>query len=383
VSIKILIIDDEELIRNLWNDYLSSSSDYSIDIAIDGESGIAKLREKDFDIVVTDLNMPGISGIEVVEKVKKIKPEMEVIVMTAFGTVEFAVNAMKKGAYDFVLKPLDFEQIKIVIRKCYQQILYKRENKDLKELNIKLKELNEAKEKFITITSHEIRTPANAISGLTELVYEGLPPEVKGKLASEFDILMTACNDLRDIVQNMHDLSIANAGSLNINKYHFNFDNLEKELIREYKLYSRDRKLSFQFDNELKEGTFFGDFRRIKQAGGELLQNAVKFTKDGGTVKVKFDNEKIERTNYFVMEVTDTGIGLATDEVNKVFETFYEAQDTSKHHTSKTEFMGGGMGIGLAIAKEIAMAHKGKITVYSEPGSGSSFKLYLPYEDLS
>jgi DNA-binding NtrC family response regulator len=162
VPINLLVIDDEETIRSLWCEIFTGDERYVINTARSGEEGVSKIKKTGYDIVVTDLNMPGgMSGLDVVKTLKEIKPETEIIMMTAYGTIELAVKAMKEGAYEFILKPLDFGHIDFVLQKCYQQIMYKKENEDLKEINVKLKELNEEKGKFIAITSHELRTPTS------------------------------------------------------------------------------------------------------------------------------------------------------------------------------------------------------------------------------
>jgi signal transduction histidine kinase len=177
----------------------------------------------------------------------------------------------------------------------------------------------------------------------------------------------------------MHDLSIAKKGELNLNRHDFNINKLEEELIVEYKIYSQKRKLNFQFDNKTKGDIFLGDLRRIKQAVSELLQNAIKYTEDDGTIMIRLDKEITNDIHYFTIEVSDTGIGIAKDKVDKIFSEFYEIQNSMEHHTSKTEFMGGGMGIGLSIVKEIVKAYDGEIKVETEPDKGAKFKIYLPY----
>jgi signal transduction histidine kinase len=380
MAIKLLVIDDEDIIRDIWESMFTIDDNYSIETREDGEKGIAALKKSDFDIVITDLNMPGINGIGVVEQVKKLKPEIEIIIMTAFGTVEHAVEAMKKGAYDFILKPLDFERIKHVLNRCYKQLMFKRENKDLKELNEKLKELNEEKEKFITITSHELRTPTNSISGLTKILYEVLPEKIKDDFKKEFNILLASCDNLKDIVEEMHELSIASTGGLKLHKDRFSIDDLEEKIEMSYNIFARERQLKWHMENKLKGELFLGDFKRIIKALNELIQNAVKYTKDGGDISVIIDSENGGVGKFLAIKVSDTGIGIADDQIDKIFSSFYEVQDSTKHHTSKTEFMGGGIGLGLSIVREVAHAHSGKVTVESEVSRGSQFKMSLPYK---
>ncbi|MFC1855956.1 response regulator [Thermodesulfobacteriota bacterium] len=370
--INLLIIDDDNIITELWHDYFSTMEDYTISTANCGADGLSLIKSNDFDIVITDINMPGLNGLEVVKHAKKIKPELELIVMTAFGTVELAVTAMKYGAFDFILKPLDFEAIKIILKKCRDQMLVKQENRELKELN-------ELKEKFIAITSHELRTPTQAISGLSEVLFGELPEEVTEKFQIEIDVILTACKTLREIVEDMHDLSSATRGTLTINKFPFTLDELEKNITLNFRLYSAKRDLNYSINNKLKGESFIGDIKKISQASTELIQNAIKFTKDGGNVNVLIDKISENGTDCLIIDVEDTGIGIPEEKTGKIFTAFYEVQDTTLHHTSETEFMGGGLGIGLVIVKEIVKAHAGKVSVESTPNKGSIFKICLPF----
>lgn len=118
------------------------------------------------------------------------------------------------------------------------------------------------------------------------------------------------------------------------------------------------------------------DYREIKRAVRELIQNALKFTDKGGKVTLALKNVSVKDQIYIT--VTDTGIGIPIDKQDLIFEPFYEVQDVMHHSTSKTEFMGGGIGVGLSLAKEIVESHNGEIAVESTPDEGSTFTIVLP-----
>ncbi len=381
ILINILVIDDDDIIREVWKDFFDTFERYKIDTAPSGERGLTMLRHKKFDIVITDLNMPGIDGLEVVKEIKKKHPATEVIMMTAYGSIEIAVEAMQEGAYDFILKPLDFNRVSLTIDKCYERVQYIKENKDLKKVNIKLNELNDEKDKFIAITNHELRTPTNSIVGLVDVLYESISEEEKNKFSDIFEVLIKSSNHLRDIVESMHDLSRARMGFLSYEKTTFSVDELLSDLQKTCCLFLAERDITVEFSNNIGNKKIGGDYSRLRQATCELIQNAIKFTKDGGKVVVAVENENIESVNHTVISVTDTGIGIPEEEISKIFKSFYEIQDTTMHHTSKTEFMGGGMGIGLSIVAEIVAAHNAEIKVESTLGKGTKFKILLPSID--
>ena len=166
---KILVIEDEDQVRESYIDMFKFFG-YEVDAAPNGREGLSKIVKQDFDIVVTDLYMPEMNGLEVLNYIKKSKPYTEVIVITGFATLDNAIQAMKVGAYDYFTKPVDVDHVRIVLSKCVQQQRAKRENEELKSLNERLKELNEMKDKFITITNHELRTPLTVLKGYLELI---------------------------------------------------------------------------------------------------------------------------------------------------------------------------------------------------------------------
>jgi DNA-binding NtrC family response regulator len=168
-SAKILVIEDEDQVRESYLDMFSFFG-YDVESVPNGREGLACINKEDFDIVITDLNMPEMDGIEVLKYIKKRKPYIEVIVITGYATLENAVKAMKVGAYDYFTKPIDIDHVRIILSKCIQQLRAKRENAELKSLNEKLKDLNEMKDKFITLTNHELRTPVTVLKGYIELI---------------------------------------------------------------------------------------------------------------------------------------------------------------------------------------------------------------------
>ena len=369
MSYSVLVVDDEECIRELCEDVLPMWG-YEVDTAEDGFEGIEKAKTGLYEIVLTDVRMPDCDGLTLLDKVKSYDPQIEIIVMTAYGTIETAVNAMKKGAHDFIMKPLSIAQMQAVLAKCVEKIELKNKNRELSELNRRLRELNEMKEKFITITSHELRTPVCSISGFIELLRYSLSGIMDDDPNSLLDEMGTIVRSLSDIVTDMHDLASMEGKGFRMKKHDFNLAEAIKQVNSEFLPVIRDRKLDLLFTSSPEEVVFFGDARRIKQAIRELIQNSVKFTPDGGKIEVDLT---VDENNNIRILISDTGIGIPADKVDSIFERFYEVQDTSLHSTSNSAFMGGGLGLGLSLVKEIAVSHNGDVDVTSQEGKGSTF----------
>ena len=128
----ILVVEDDRSLRHIIKEALSKS-DFNIDLAVDGVKAFEKIIENDFDLVITDLMMPGMNGVELMEKVLKVKPETGFLIMTAYGTVETAVDALKNGAFDFITKPFSIPQMKSNIERYFEFQGLQHENKILKK----------------------------------------------------------------------------------------------------------------------------------------------------------------------------------------------------------------------------------------------------------
>lgn len=372
---KILLIEDEKDVRESYEDMLSLLG-YETGMAENGKEGLEKLKKDKYDIVLTDLNMPVMNGLETLRRIKKKDADIEVIVITGFATIENAIGAMKQGAFDYITKPVSIDHVKIVLSKCIQQINARRENKKLRDLNTQLSELNDLKNKFITITNHELRTPLAVLKGYVDL----LDMDVDRKEGSEQDeylgIITNTITEMIDMVEYMHDLSTFEKFGETDNKSNFDINDLVQSVYKEVKVLFDNREINLSLNLEEKPINVYAEKRLLKKAIRELVQNALKFTNENGSVSLIIKN--IELKNKVFIKVEDTGIGIPHDKIELIFEPFYEVQDVMHHFSSKTDFMGGGIGVGLSLVKEAVESSDGEIAVESTPGQGSVFTIILP-----
>lgn len=375
-DIRILVVEDEELIRDIFKQSLENWG-FSADVAADGKEALEMCQEKSYQIVTTDINMPGMDGIALLKHLKSRWPFIEVIVVSGYASIENAIDALKMGAFDFILKPLNFDHLKLVIKKCYQKIAWQAESAELKEKNLQLKELNEMKDKFLSITNHEIRTPLMIIKGYMEIL------EVQLENLNEddreiFNIIKKTTRNLAETVDRMHMLSqvskgdwIGDEGSVDIAKA---IHEVYSDLARLFE----HRKIQVSMDLPNTPLWIRGSHFALKLIARELLHNALKFTRNEGKVEVKL----YDLQNQVVLNVKDNGIGIPFDKQNLIFTDFYEVQDVMNHKSSVDEFKGGGMGIGLSLVKEIVNSLKGTIQFYSEPEEGTTFVLNFPKAEV-
>ncbi len=375
---KVLIIEDEPDVRESYIDMLTMLG-YEVDSADNGVSGLEKLNNNKFDIVITDLNMPRMNGLETLRHIKKKDIDTEVIVVTGFATIENAIGAMKQGAFDYITKPVSMEHVKIVLSKCMQRIQARRENKKLRTINAQLSELNELKDKFITITNHEMRTPLAVLKGYLDLMDMELEHQNNQDVNEYLNIISNTVDEMVEMIDDMHNLSNLNNSRTQSKKVLVNSNELVTEIYNEMHALFKRRNVSLNLKNTNEDFFILADRKELKRAIRELVQNALKFTNSDGKVGISVSNVSLNRQIFIT--ITDTGIGIPNDKLGLIFEPFYEVQDVMHHSTSKTGFMGSGIGVGLSLSKEIVESFGGEIVVESTPGKGSVFTIILPQAD--
>ncbi len=374
-EVKILVVEDEEIIRLMFKQSFESWG-FNVDVAENGKEAIEKCQNEFYNIVVTDLNMPIMDGMELLKKLKSKWPYQDVIVVTGYATIESAIEAMKLGAYDFILKPVNFDHVQFTINKCFTKIKAQTENEELRGMNNQLLELNEMKDKFLYITNHEIRTPLTIIKGYID-VLRGLILNPNEEVSETLTILEDTTAELNELVDRMHLLKSLELGDIVENYESLDLKEILKKVYRELGSLYKARNVELQVIVDKKPIILLCDYRKVRLVMRELLHNALKFTPDGGSVLVQLESIN-DHISYLVK---DSGVGIPYDKQKVIFDRFYEIQDVVNHRSSKRDFMGGGLGIGLSMVNEIVNNMKGKIELTSEPGQGSTFKIIWPHSN--
>ncbi len=369
---EILLVEDEPMLRNVWEKHLTRWG-YRFDMAEIGENGLRQARKNRYRVVLTDLILPHLSGHDLIQTLKKEQPELEIIIVTGKATVEMAVEIMKAGAYDFITKPIDFIHAEMLLKNCMEQRMVQEDSRRLRQRTEDLESLKELKEKFIAITSHELRTPVGVLNNVVEILQKEIPSGELGRLVS---MLSRSTSQLVEIVGKMHELSQEKSDKLALNLRSIPLLGLCREVMEEFLLYLNGRGLrcDLHVPGDLVIVADRAKFRRVIR---ELVQNAIRFTPDEGSISVHAEKAP---DGKLTLTIADSGIGIARQHHKRVFERFYEVGALTHHQSPPESFLGSGMGVGLSIVNDIVAAHDGSVRLESEIGNGSRFTVILPQE---
>ncbi len=376
---RVLVVDDEKEIRIFLNKALSRFGGFHVELAESGEEALHRLEKEPFDLVLTDLKMPKMDGLQLIAEIAKSKPETLTIMMTGHGTIDSALEAMKLGASDYITKPLNLDEMILRLRKVLEEkqrfVRLKDFADQLERTNQELRNIDSMKSEFVSVASHELRTPLAAIKNAVQLMLSGKTGEINENQKKFLSMAERNINRLTNILNDLLNLSRIESGKIELK-----FENIALKEIIELAASSlrphADVK-SIQIEAELPESLpeIYGDQEKIEQILTNLIGNAIKFTPDGGKILISIKPSSRDQTGGYgdmvAVSVKDTGIGIPPEHLDAIFEKFHQVEGSLHRSVS-------GTGLGLAITKGLVEAHQGKILVESEVGKGSTFTFTLP-----
>jgi signal transduction histidine kinase len=401
--LKILYIEDDSNSRRLVQRILQAEG-YEVYVAEDGLAGLELARQIRPALVLTDVNMGGMTGHEVATRLKEM-PETKhapVIAMTANTLQTDREIALVAGCDGYITKPIDIDAlpgqielflagarehvdagVKVQRLEEYRNTLVSRLEAtvaDLQHANTELRRMDKMKKDFVVITSHELRTPATLIYGYIKL----LKMETDQlQLGEHFEMIvekiLTATQRMNDAVDAVINVSLIDSEQLELTAKPVDLQEVVQSIVQQLQpvVVQRSQKLSMSDMSTLPP--LPGDANYLRKALSNLMDNAVKYTPDGGTISVE---AAVEFDTLHII-VSDTGIGINRADQERIFDKFYVLEDSAYHSTNQSSFMGGGMGLGLTVTHGIIRAHGGRIWVDSEGQDmerlpGSRFHIMLP-----
>lgn len=425
---KILYIDDDPVNRTLVNRLLSSYN-FSVLEAKSGLEGMDLARQETPNLILIDINMPGLDGHETTTRMRSVAaletvPIVAVTARTAKGERELALAA---GCDGFITKPIDVDQFphqvisyldgyKDTITTAERQQFLGRYNQKLVErlegkivelevANARLQRVDKVKSDFVTLAAHELRTPITLVYGYARLMQSTVSVSdrqelVEGSVGDLASRIYLSVHRLSEVVNDILNIALIESDEMHLERESVELAKIISNALNELNPTKNDRQLEIRFEALDRLPPIEGDKDRLQQVFWNLLSNAIKFTPDGGQILIKGGQPgpaflaELEATSAWpaaltapgvVVAIRDSGLGIAPAEQTEIFEQFYIIGNTNYHSSSKTAFGGGGMGLGLPIARGIVRAHGGEIWVESggdetQTQPGSTFYVFLPLQ---
>ena len=358
----VLIVDDDQLHRSLVERYVALQN-LRCKSAENGKDALKQMETEPVSIVITDMAMPEMDGMELLQQIRKNYPDTNVIVMTGYSKLYSYIDVIREGASDFIEKPFIKDEFAAKLNRVFRERRLVRELQKAKE---KAESGSKAKTAFLCAMSHELRTPMNGILGFTDLLAHSNIPSPERKYV---EMVSQSADRLMKLINQILDFSTIEAGKNDFKPSHFYLVDLFKELFVTVKPGATDKglKLVLEIPPDIMDTMLFGDQLVLARILSNLIDNAIKATDFGTiTIGVRKENQLPDDGIELLFSVSDQGNGISPDLQNEIFEPFTQAEDymNRKHE---------GAGLGLAICAKLVNMMNGRIWMESTPQIGTTF----------
>ncbi len=355
----ILIIDDEEVLRDGCRQVLERCG-YDVLTAGQGNEGIKLARERMPDMAFIDLKMPNMSGMEIIEILSRDIPDIVLVMITGFATIVSAVEAMQKGAYDYLPKPFNPDQLRALTKRALEHRNLKIETRRLRE------EKDQMERNFITFVSHEMRSPLVVIRQYIEALNAIAGDRFEQDVKEIIERCTKRVHNLEEMVEHWLDISRIENGTLTQQKVSLSLDSIISRSVEEMAPLCRKKGIALETNSPQSLPPITGDTESLVRVFTNIIGNATKYTPEGGKITVTVKNDDY----YITASIADNGTGIPPEKLPLIFEPFYRCAEKNEKSS--------GSGLGLTFCKKIMESHNGVIDVSSREGEGTIFVLTFP-----
>ncbi len=368
-TLKLLIVDDEpgirsgitRILRNYRVDYPFLNEDFTFNIleAETAEIGLDLIKSEKPDIVLLDNKLPGMSGIELLEIIRKEHFDVYVMMITSFASLDLAVRATKNGAYNFIPKPFTPNELKTAINDISKHLFLKRVTRKMQETG------KEVRFQFLSVLSHELKSPLNAIDGYLKLMKDKQLGNNLDDYSEMIERSMIRVKGMRNLILDLLDLTKLESGKKIQHIESVNLREIAQIAINTMEPMAIQQNIKIFLESNVQTN-IQADADELEIIFNNLISNAVKYNCENGSVFINL----LQEGNTFIIKVKDTGIGMEASDVEKLFHEFTRIRNDKTKHIS-------GSGLGLSILQKMVNKYNGEITVNSVWNKGTEFVVSL------
>jgi len=381
-DLRILIVDDDTaLLQALPQAIALRMQGTHVDISDSAQGALQMVEECDFDAIVSDIKMPGMDGLALIQQLRERRPDTPTLLITGHGERDLAIQALRVGAYDFIQKPIDRDYFISALQRAVQTRQMRRQIADqqqkleaythsleqtVAERTNELVQANAAKDIFLSMVSHELRTPLTTLKGVSQMLHRRVERGDHVELKN-LSLLESSVHRMELLVNDLLDASLIETGMFSLHCQPRDLVTVCQKLLNEHR-----EAIGSIFHLEILTATPLVsniDQERISQVLLNLISNARKYSSPESPIIVRVE----QQGQLAAISVEDQGVGIAQEKLAHIFESFYRVPGVDIQAGIYT-----GVGLGLYIAKKITERHNGQITAISTPGQGSIFTVFLP-----
>ena len=368
-TLNVIVVDDEYGMRRgaerVLKDLVLTLTDingevkFSVRTAASGKELEEKLAAAPADILLLDHILPDVTGLDILDRLGHESLDLLTIMITAYASLETAVTATRRGAYDFLAKPFTPEELRGAVRKAARHLILQRQARRLAE------EKRQVRFQFISVLAHEMKAPIAAIEGYLQIIRERAMGDSLGAYDRMVDRSLIRIDGMRKLIGDLLDTTAIESGQRQRNLVALDISEAARQAVENMKPEAARREI--QIDMSVPDGlNLEADKTEIDMIFNNLVSNAVKYNRDHGRVKVTASQSGDE----IRIQVKDTGIGMTPEECNRLFKDFSRIKNEKTRNIL-------GSGLGLSTLKKLVTLYNGDISVESKPDVGSTFTVKL------
>ncbi|HQQ12894.1 MAG TPA: ATP-binding protein [Bacteroidales bacterium] len=340
--------------------FMDEDFDFELTDAGTGEEAIEILNQQKVDVVLLDNKLPGMDGIEVLEYIKKQGFDVAVMMITSYASLDLAIKATKNGAFNFMPKPFTPQELRASIENVAKHLYLKRMTRKMQA------EGKQIRFQFLSVLSHELKSPINAVEGYLKMMQEKQLGEKIEDYEKMIDRSLTRLKGMRNLIMDLLDLTKIESGKKERKLREIELGAVARTAMDTMEPYSIQKNVKMTL--KTKGNTYLlADADEMEIIFNNLISNAVKYNCENGKVEVVIE----DLNDHIQLSVSDTGIGMSAEDLEKIFQDFVRIKNAKTKEIT-------GTGLGLSITKKMIEQYNGTITVNSVPDQGTTFTVNLP-----